>query len=367
VSLDDGLTGIWLKDELIFKSDEIASNTLTGGEPNIGIGDGGEFIYSPSVDGDDAVWGQNGLIAVENTQAPDFPDGINSTFHSRPLMANNGAAYWVSGFNDGMGGMSSVGRMIYRQDPTTGAIQTIVRAGDSIGGRRVAPFGGIDFDFAVSPDDANRMLIFNDDASDSASDGTLVVNDVVIATEGAPTGQGDNWDNFDRVDVNNLGNFAFSGDTDGNTDSDEFIAYNGEIKLRQGDSVDGRTLGTSLDTLALNNLNQMAYIWNTDLDETLFYAADASDPASAIELLSVGDQIDTDGDSIADFTINDFNATDSEDLGFGSDGFVYVNVDLRDTDGAVAGEAVIRVVIPSPSAAVLMAISGVAALRRRRG
>ncbi len=365
VSFDNDTHGVWLGDDFIFRSTEVDDFALTGGEANIGVGNNGEFVYSPSVDGDDAVWGEGGLIAREDTQAPDFPSGINSTFHSRPSMTTNGAAYWVSGINDGFGGTSTTARQIYRQDPTTGAIETVIRAGDTFGGRQVAGFGGLDFDFAIAPDESSSIFVFSDANSPSTSDGTLVVNGSVIATEGTPSGGGDNWDNFDRVDANSLGNYVFSGDTDGSVATDEFIAYNGEIKLRQGDVIDGRTLDTSVDTLALNDLNQLAWIWNTDLDETLFFAADAADPASSVALLSVGDKIDTDKDGVADFTVTDFNAFDSEDLGFGDDGLIYVNVDVEDADGST-NEAIISVVIPAPGAAALLAAGGLLGLRRRR-
>jgi len=364
--LDNGTSGIWVEGGFIFRSDLVSAD-LAGGESSIGLGDSGQFIYSPSLAGDDSVWGEGGLILVENTQAPDFPANINTTFHSRPRMAGNGAAYWVSGFNDGFGGTSTQGRMIYRQAPGGGEIETVVRAGDTIDGRTVEPFGGIDFDFAVSRNDANLAFVFNDQFSDNSLDGTLVLNGGVVATEGSATGQGDNWDNFDRLSVNDLGNLVFSGDTDGDSGTDEFIAYNGEIKLRQGDSVGERTLGTAVDSLTLNNLNQLAFIWNTDLEETLFFAADASNPQDAIELLSVGDLIDTDNDGLADFTIDDFNAFNSEDIGFGTDGYVSVEVDLVDDDGVDAGEAIIRVRIPSPGASLVLAMGGVAFGTRRRG
>lgn len=366
VALDDGTRGIWLKDALIFKSDSITDFVLTGGESNIGVGNNGQFIYSPSADGDDAVWGQNGLILRENTPAPDFPTPLETTFHSRPIMAANGAAYWVSGINDGLGGTSTQARQIYRQNPNTGDINTVVRAGDNVDGRIVAPFGGIDFDFAVSPNDQSFVFVFDDDNAPLTANGNVAVNGIVVATEAAPTGQGDNWDNFDRVDVNSLGNYIFTGDTDGPTTSDEFIAYNGNIVLRQGDSIHGRTFDGFVDTAALNDLNQLAFIADTDLGESLFFADDPTNPLAGIELLSTGDQIDTTGDGLFDFVVADFNAIDSEDLGFGDDGFIYVEVDLDDKNGADAGEAVIRVLIPTPSSLGVLAIAGAAALRRRR-
>ncbi len=43
---------------------------LTGAEFTMGIGDLGEYIFSPSTDGRDSLWTDAGLPAVENVQAP---------------------------------------------------------------------------------------------------------------------------------------------------------------------------------------------------------------------------------------------------------------------------------------------------------
>ena len=101
---------------------------LTGAEFTMGIGDLGEFIYSPSTDGSDSVWTDVGLLAVENVQAPGLPTGTVSTFHSRPTMAPSGQAYWIAGHGDGSGGTSSVGRILYTSsDGAPGSISIIIK------------------------------------------------------------------------------------------------------------------------------------------------------------------------------------------------------------------------------------------------
>ncbi len=368
VGLDDGRRAIWYDGAAIFTSDLALPDALTGGEGTMGIGNSGEFIYSPSFNGDDSVWGQGGLIAVENTQAPDYTAGFNTTFHSRPQMTDDGTAYWISGINDGAGGTSSLERILYRRD-SGGVITGLYRAGDVIDGATIATGSGIDFDYAFSGNNANSMVLFNDAAQATTADGRVAVNNVIIAGEGLATGQGDNWDNFDNMAVNNAGNHVFSGDTDAATTSDEFIAYNGSIALREGDAINPGNLSGSVDALSLNNNNEAVFIWDVDSVETLLYASDAADMAgSTIALLAVGDLFDADGDNVADWIIDDFNASSAigPGLDLAEDGFVHVEVDLESLDGSLNLEAIISLRVPAPSGAALLAMTALLASRRRR-
>ena len=369
--LDNDTRSITLDGASIFNSGSILSNALTGGETTIGIGNNGEFIYSPSVDGADSVWGQSGLIATENVQAPDFPAGINSTFHSRPNMAGDGTAYWVSGFNDGLGGTTSQGRMIYQQDATTGAITTFLRAGDTVDGAEVAAFGGIDFDFGVSLDNSNKIYGFNDAlAGGTTNDTVLVVNDTIVARELSSNGSGvDNWDNFNDIAINNAGNYVFTGDTDGATTSDNFLAYNGSIAIREGDMIGNVIIDGTFDNVAINDNNEVAFIVDAEIagndEEALFYAADGANLGDAIMLLRVGDIVDLGADGT--WLLEDFNATNTGDIALGTDGFVSIEVDLESFDGLTSIEGVISVAVPAPGAAGALALAGLAAARRRRG
>ena len=281
--------------------------TLSGAESTMGIDDGKGFVYSPSIDGDDGVWSQNGQLAVENTQAPGFPGGTNSTFHSRPTMTPNGAAHWISGFNES-GGTSSEGRMLYTSsDATPGNTIVVLRSDDMVGGLPIDRPSGVDFDYDLSDDGSHYIQVLLLDTGSTADDGIVYVDGAVIATEASASGDGDNWDNFDAVVINDSGDYLFSGDTDGATGSDEFIAYNGSIALREGDSVDGVTLGSSVQFLSLNNRGQALHAWT---GEVLFFACDASDLAgTSRRLLATGDLLDFDDDGVADATLTDFNAS----------------------------------------------------------
>lgn len=349
VALTDGERAVWLDAGPIFFSDSALPDVLAGGEGTMGVGDGGEFIYSPSFNDGDAVWGEGGLILVDGTPAPDFAPGFDSTFHSRPRMINDGSSYWASGTNDGAGGTSTQNRIIYFRDGSSGVITGILRAGDVVDGVTVAGAGGIDFDTAISDNGANRLFVFDDAGATSTTNTLVVVNGDIIAREDSPTGGGDDWDNFDNTDINNAGDFVFSGDTDGATTTDEFIAYNGAIAVREGGSVGGLTLGAACNALSINDLGQAVFVFATiEETETLFYAADAADLASAVKLLSVGDGLDFTGDGLADAVVDDLNASNTigPGLDLAEDGRVHVEVDLIPTGGVDPVEAIITLNLP---------------------
>ncbi len=349
VALADARRAIWYDTGVIFVSDDALPDSLTGGEGTMGIGDAAEFIYSPAFNGDDAVWGEDGLILSEAQQAPGFATGFLSTFNSRPQMIDDGTSFWIGGINDGAGS-GTFQRALYRRNPA-GVIDIVSVCGDVIpdtGGLTIDFPSGVDFDHHTAGDGSHQIRVVLADSGSTTDDGFVLVDGSPVAREASPTGDGDNWDNFDIVSINASGNYLFSGDTDGASASDEFIAYNGAIALREDDVVDGLTLGSSVGALSINDLGQAVFIWSTDeAGETLFFAADASDLASAVKLLSVGDLFD-DGEGGADWTITDFNASNiiGPGLDLAEDGSVYVEVDIETLDQVTELEAIICLALP---------------------
>ena len=325
---------VWFDGGITFVDSTVMGMTLSGGESTMGIGDSGQFIYSPSVDGDDAVWTHNGLLAVDGTQAPGFPMGTNSTFHSRPTMLPGGRAHWVSGFNES-GGTSTEGRMLYTSpDAMPGTIAVVLRSDDLIGGFTIDRPSGIDFDYHVSDNGAHHIQTLLMDTGSTTDDDFVYVDGALVARETDPTGPGDNWDNFDSVSINDAGHYLFSGDTDGATGSDEFIAYDGTIAVREGDTIGGVTLtsSASVQALSISNLGQALHLWSiSGGTEVLFLASDASDlSGTSLPLLRTGDMVDVDGNGTADATVTDFNASGviGPGLSLAEDGRQFVEVDL---------------------------------------
>lgn len=363
-TLNDGAGGfftfVFFNDQIVFSTPDDTNNTVSGGESTMGVSDSGDFIFSPSVNGGDAVYTSAGPLLVNGDPAPGFP-GQTATFNSRPTMLPDGTAHWIGGVT-GIGQNGTAGRALYRS--SGGTITPLLASGQVVNGVEISATG-VDFDYQVS-DNASNLIVVIDSTGPTTSDGYVYVNGAFVAQEGqVATGIGaEVYRNFDHVSVNNAGNYAFSGDTSVAT---EFISYNGSAVLTRNMVIDGFTLGASVNAMSLNNLNQLAYIWSgtTTGAEGLFFASDAANAGSTSTLLlAVGDSIELDGEL---FTIDDFNASGviGPGLDLADDGFVFVEVDLLDKGGA-SFEAIIRIAVPSPGAVGMLALAGVGALRRRR-
>lgn len=349
-----GMTGgitsdnyVWYDDDVAFVNGGVMTSTLSGAEGSMGVADDGSFFFSPSIDGSDGVWSDNGLVAVEDVQAPGFPVGTNSTFHSRPSMIPTGQAYWVAGFNE-TGGTSSEGRVLYTS-PTasSGDITVVLRSDDRVGGFVIARPSGIGFDYDFSTDGQHHIqeltLVTGTATTDGGGGGgstgaAIYVDGAIVAREGLPLpAGGGNWDNFDQTAINNDGHYLFGGDTDEATTLDEFIAYDGVMGVREGDTVGGVALATpaAVRGLAINDRNQAAHAWSADGLEVLFAACDASDLTDGVLLLAVGDGVDVDGDGMADATVVDFETSSvaGNGLALSNAGIVAIEVELDDGTG----------------------------------
>lgn len=364
-ALADNNRVIWKGAGPIFNSADALPDVLSGGESTMGSGDAGQFIYSPSFNGNDAVYTNAGVLLAADDPLPPMP-GFFSSFNSRPQMGADGTAYWVGGFTNAPGG-SSQGRMILKATDVSnpGGMQIVLKTGDVLGGFPISS-SGIGFDYQFSDNGAHHIHALTLTTGSTANDGFIYLDGALVAREGSPNGAGDNWQNFDNPSVNNAGNYIWSGDSSGATATDEFLSYNGVIEIREGSTVDGVTLGSSCNGAAINDLDQVAFIWSSSLTETLF-AGVGGDLANSIALLSVGDELDLNGDTIGDWTIADFNSSNviGPGLDLAEDGYVYVEVGLTPIGGGSEIEAVIRVAIPEPATLSLVGVALLAALRRR--
>jgi hypothetical protein len=195
---------------------------------------------------------------------------------------------------------------------------------------------------------------------DVAANEHVYVDGAFVAQEGQPTGQGDNWSTFDVVGVNDDGNYIFTGDTNGATTTDEFLAYNGQILVREGDTLDGVLIpsGATFRAASINNGNEVAHLWGITSAEHLFVGT-APDLAFSLRALSLGDSLDVDGDGGGDYVVADFNAATvvGPGLDLADDGFVYVDLDVEPL-GQEAVQAIVRLGSP---------ISGMAETNPARG
>lgn len=330
VALANGNRVIWYDGAVVFDSGDVAGSVLTGGEATIGIGDGGAFVYSPNTDGEDSVWTQAGLLLRGTDPAPGLP-GQFTTFHSRPSMLPDGRALWVGGLTAIQGGATQ-GRVLYRATTTAPfAYEPLLRTGDVVGG---FPIGttGIGFQYQMSDSGAHLVALLILQTGSTANDNVVYLNGDLVATEGSPVGPsapGENWQNFAGVAVNDAGDWLLAGDTDGATATDAFLAFNGELQVREGDLLDGELLGSgsALRAIAINNLGQAIHAWNTPGNvRKLFFANDASRLQDSLLLLRTGSALDFTGDGNADATLVDIlgTFTTTTGLSLAEDGAIHI-------------------------------------------
>jgi len=369
-SLADSQRFIWWHTGPVFFSNQALPNVLTGHESTMGVSNTGGFIYSPSVNGNDAVYTHGGVLLQRGDPIPPLP-GLYSSFNSRPIMLPNGTAYWVGGSTPTQGSSTSTNRHLFKAtDPTNPtSITRVLGGGDVIEGKPIATTAS-NFDYWISDNDLHHIHVLDMNTGSSTNNMHVYVDGAFVAQEGSPTGQGDRWSGFDAPSINNSGEYVFAGDTDGDANTDAFLAYNGVIVIREGDTLGGITLGVgaAIRAASINNAGQVAFIWGwgsgTSAQEYLFLGP-GSALASSVKLLGINDEIDVTGDGTADWRITDFNAsgTIGPGLDLGPGGLVFVDVDMVPVDGGSTVQAIIAV--PEPATALLAALGLLACTRRR--
>jgi hypothetical protein len=347
--LADGQGFIWCGAGPVFLSGDALPLVLTGGESTMGISDTCAFVYSPSVDGKDALYTNYGVLIEKGDSLPMLP-GRYSSFNSRPTMLPDGTCWWMGGSATTPTGSTTNRHCFKAGDPSDpSSIQVVFSGGDVVDGKTISS-SSTHFSYWVSDNGLHHIHILTMDLSSE----NIYLDGGLVAEEGDPTGQGDNWEGFDAVGVNNSGDYVFMGDTDGVTSKDVFIAYNGEIKVREGDTIDGLTMpvGITPRWASINNDGYIAFAWGISADEYLFYGYGPHLDMGE-KVLRTGDSIDVDNDLIADYTVTDFNgsAAIGPSLDLATGGNVCIEVDLMPVGGGTEVEAILRLPV-TPLASV---------------
>jgi cysteine-rich repeat protein len=353
-ALDDGDHLVLVGGSVVWLGSDAMGPLLFVTEPEMDSTAAGGFVYAPHVDMLDAVWSDAGLLAVAGDPAEGFAPPAVYAFHNRPSMTADGSIYWVAGIDlDGTGDAEI--QAFYRSaDGMPGGFERLLAGGDMVGFDTIddafaGSDGGIDSDYALSEDGAHRIHVLNMEG-DSAGDTVLWVDDAIVLREGDPTGDGDAWGNFDLVSINAAGDWLFTGNTDGPPGTDEFLAVNGTIAVREGDMVAGVTLQTSasLRFATLDDQGRVAYAWGYQMAgsfrETLFFSCNAADVANtSVPILTTSaDSIDVDGDMVGDFTVDGMLAsTDVATRAIGGTDFIYVELELEDRKNTI--QAVVEI------------------------
>ena len=233
---------VWFNDDITFLSSSETTFALSMGsytDEYMGGSDTGVFAYLPDlgIGGDDAIWTHAGVFIAEKDDAPVYAGVELIHFLGSPKMLANGYISYIATIDDDANGSADT-RAFFINDGTTTTVP--IKSGDTIGAETVSSVSyAIYTDYGISSD-VNHWIVFADmDTGSSLTDGMVVVDGAAAAQEDSDSGVTSHpWDNFDGYAINNSGNYLFSGDTSGAGAEDEFVAYNGTIAVREGDTID---------------------------------------------------------------------------------------------------------------------------------
>ena len=345
---DAGATGfVWFDDGIVWTNADAAAVDLDAGEATMGIGDDGQWVYSPFADGKDAIWA-NGVELVRGGEpAPGLP-GRFLTFSSRPQMNDDGVATWVSGLADAPNG-STVGRALYAD------LVPLIASGDIVGGYPVEGQGvGFPYDFSG---DGGHWIARCRVTVNGSSTQALVRNGEIVAQAGVAMGAGEslappaNYQNFEECAINAFGDWAAIGDSDAAAGVDGFLVMNGEIVASEGGQVEGVPLTGNPLAVAIDDESRVVVAWagggGTDLLIMFLPPPVPKGPWLPVILLRSGDQVDTDGDGAGDLPIEELTANPSISPGLRLRGRCSMHVGARIDVGGKLEAAIIEVGLPA--------------------
>jgi len=315
----------------------------TSFESFYGFANSGSLGYSASGTGGpvgnfDSVWVDDTPIAVQGDPAVNLP-GQFWTFGSRPTMTNGGEIWWVGGYTNVPGG-STQQRGLFRGDQ---AIPVLV-TGDVVGGIADTVNAGtaVTFGFRVSSLGTNWMGIAVV-TGPTATDNVIVMNGNAVTAGGnvvregtvvpvAAGGDGvEAYGPFATLAVNESGNWLLAGDTNAVTTADHYLMLNGEIILREGQTVSGFPLTGAFDWADMNDQGDWVVSWNVNdggTREALIFNGQL--------ILRETEPVDFDGDGLPDPNITITDLTTGIDNMYMTDRFgngevdIYFTADTRD-------------------------------------
>ena len=309
---------------ILFAEGAYAGYVQTSFESFFGISNDAAVSYSPvvtdtlsGVTGLDGVWLDEVPVAVEEQV---YPNDTNRywSFGSRPGVTSGGVPYWVGGVADTQGGATVDRGLFYG----TGATPLLF-SGDILGGLPVA-INNVSFDYRFSAAGTHYVAEVTVDAATSVDtaigiDGAVALSDGQPIREGTvvPVASGGNgteaWSSFDFVGITEEGDWMLTGNTNGPISTDEFMAMNGVIVLREGDMVDGQILTGAMEGGYLNEDGDYALIWDIVGETAALEALLVNDHVVLVE----NDEVDWDGDGLVDpgTRLVDFTGISSLTLG----------------------------------------------------
>ncbi|WP_146451525.1 hypothetical protein [Bythopirellula polymerisocia] len=302
-STDQGITPTALRRE----------STIAGQEQETfssnGIDNAGNITYTATIKNPSAPPTRFGSLWENDTLIFRHGDAITTGPLAGNFFASASGAYrsptgisnWISSYSDTSLG-ASTGSALFR---STTNFDVLLKSGDMIGteGTIVSESGAILANIRWSDSGNNYITEVDLEAGFTATEDLLVINgqpattpsgavirkgNAVSAIDGGLSGE--TWDLSGLYDINNTGDFIFSAFNDGVV-NDSVLALNGAIIHRENEVVDGVSLSGQVQGVAINDIGDIAYVWN----DTLFI----NDQVIA----GLGTLVDTNADGVGDTPI----------------------------------------------------------------
>lgn len=311
----------------------IGTLTQTAYEFNLGL-NSSSLVYSANCDDAsgatslDSVWIDDVPVIVENDVLP------GTTFFlvnaSAPRITEGGVPTYVANYSLTGTSSSTDGELLYMGSTSL------------LGSGSTLPNLPVELDtFSVSDNYrfssmGSHYIVEVQLLAPSSEDGAIVVDGSGLMLGGSVVREGvlmpvsvggdgiEFWDNLDFTDINEAGDFIFTGDTDGDSSLDEFIIRNGVAWAREGDVIDGQLISGGIEAAVLNERNEIAYVW--DVDDGSGTALEALFFERRI-VVKEGDEVDWDGDGVVDpgVVLTDFTGTNS--ISMTEEGVIYFSAD----------------------------------------
>lgn len=346
-SLQSGGRFVWLGDDIVWtEADDPGNNFGWTTSISMGIGANGEWVHRPLFNDPDinALYTHLGPLLQETDPAPTFAPPAVVNFILHPLMDDNGGIWFIGLIDTDNDSFSDADILYFTPDFTTTNMVRVLEPGMDLGSGVVLTATGIDTTMNISNDGSHYIIR----VGPTSALRSVVVDGSVVMKRNDPDGIEGNWDEFDFFSVNNAGNYLVAGDTTAPSIRNEFIAYNGAIQIREEDTVDGVQLLNPATNLgvAISDNGNAAYIirHNPGSLESVFFACDASNLAATSKLIiQEDDEVDIDGDGMADATVDRINMTNDDIwIQTTNDFHVVVSADL-DFPSENDREAVLRI------------------------
>jgi hypothetical protein len=120
--------------------------------------------------------------------------------------------------------------------------------------------------YDVAGDDSHRVHVVELEGDGGGGDTPAVLLDDEIALRGGDAGEpGEEWTLFRSVTVNAAGHWLVGGETSAASERDVVLAHDGQIVLREGDTVAGVRLApqAALVAIDLDDRGRVVHLWST--------------------------------------------------------------------------------------------------------